>query len=74
MTQRKNYWVDRLGTLGWHFVGGSFGNKSYASGWYDALTGFIPRPAYRLMRGTFYDHADKEVVEESKRCRGVELS
>lgn len=36
----------------WIVVQGSGGRKSYAQGWYDALTSFHPRPAYRLIDDT----------------------
>lgn len=55
------YWhVQRLSeNLGrWVRVGGSAGGRSYAAGWFDALTSFLPRPAYRLVR------PDGEVTDE----------
>lgn len=45
------YLVQRRGHDGtWRGVVGSAGNRSYARGWYDAVTSYLPRPAYRFAR------------------------
>jgi hypothetical protein len=52
----------------WHFITGSEGNRSYALGWYHALTSMYPRPAYALVR---YKQTPKnlEWIEESAPAR-----
>jgi len=52
----------------WHTVMGSTGNRSYALGWFHALTSFYPRPAYALMRFKD-DPKTPETVEESHAVR-----
>ena len=41
----------------WSRVTGAAGNKSYATGWFHALTALLPHPRYRLV------NSKSEVVE-----------
>jgi len=54
MAANYRYYVMRQHGQGddgvWSRVIGSEGNRSYALGWFHALTSFLPRPAYALMR------------------------
>lgn len=42
--ERRCYTTNR-----WVPIAGAAGLKSYARGWYDALTSMTPRPGYRLV-------------------------
>lgn len=51
----------------WTVVTGSEGNRSYAQGWYHALTSFLPHPAYRFVRTSYdstCDYKETQVIEE----------
>lgn len=50
---------------GWLPLLDSVGNRSYATGYYNALTSFIPRPAYRLINNK------GKIAEECPGCKGV---
>ena len=52
-------------TGGFWPVIGSEGNKSYALGWYHALTSFIPRPAYKIT------DQDGRILEADEAHEGV---
>jgi hypothetical protein len=63
------YFVKRQGGDGvWRRVVGSQGNRSYATGWYHAMTSFIPRPAHQLLR------EDGKVIEEDEAHGGVTVN
>lgn len=63
------YFVKRQGRDGvWRRVTGSQGNRSYATGWYHALTSPLPRPAHRLLR------EDGNVIEEDTAWKGPTVS
>jgi hypothetical protein len=67
MAATYTYQVERLNERGeWSFIIGSQGNRSYALGWFHALTAFYPRPAYRLIKlQPVGFHIEPIVVEES---------
>ena len=44
--------------VGWHILGGSIGNRSYAYGYFNALKDMLPRRACRLV-----DSSDGSVID-----------
>jgi hypothetical protein len=62
MNETHTYQVfrcDRI-TGKWLPVTGAWGQRGYVLGWFHALTGFYPRPAYEMRRD------DGEVIERSR--------
>ena len=69
MKHKPSYHVETKRNDTWARVVGSQGLRSYAYGWYDALTSFYPRPAYRLVRTIYddtHDMRETTVLDESK--------
>jgi hypothetical protein len=64
MAAPYSYYLEGLSSSpagGWFIIPGTLGNKSYVNGWFDAVTSFLPHPAYRIKC-----YETGKVVEECK--------
>lgn len=58
-----DYWVEAQVIGGWQSIDGSYGNRSYAMGWYDSMRFDYSDLAMRLVRTHSGDDDTLEVVK-----------